>query len=63
MVLIPAVCQPAVGLQQHGGTEVFFAVPPVGWAGRGAAGAQDALVQPVELLAVRWGHAVFSALE
>ncbi len=38
-----------VGRQQHSRPQVLVAVPPVGGAGRGAAGAQDALVQPVQL--------------
>lgn len=62
-MLIAAVCQPAVGLQQDGGTEVFFTVPPVGGAGGGAAGAEDAFVEAVELLAVGGGLAVFETLK
>ena len=62
LVLVAAVSQPAVGLEQDGGAEVFFAVPPVGWAGGGAAGAEDAFVEAVELFAVGGGLAVFAAL-
>ena len=61
-VLVAGIGQPAVWLQEHGGAEVFFAVPPVrGTRGR-AAGAQYAFVEPVELLAVGGGLAVFEAL-
>ena len=62
LVLVARVGEPAVGLQQHGRAEVFFAVPPVGRAGGGAAGAEDAFVEAVELFAVRGGLAVFEAL-
>ena len=48
LVLVAGVGEPAVGCQQDGGAEVFFAVPPVGGAGGGAAGAEDAFVEPVE---------------
>jgi len=51
-LLVSAVGDPAVGLQQHGGSKVLLAVPPVGWARCAAAGAQDALVQTVQLAAV-----------
>lgn len=61
-VLVPAVGEPAVGLEEDGGAEVLLAVPPVGGAGGGAAGAQDAFVEAVELFAVRGGLAVFAAL-
>ena len=52
LVLVARIGQPAVGLEEHGGAEVFFAVPPVGGAGGGAAGAEDAFVEAVELFAV-----------
>ena len=29
LMLVPGICQPAVGLEQHGGAKVFLAVPPV----------------------------------
>src|SRR5690606_2468542 len=51
-VLVARVRDPAVGLQQDGGTQVALAVPPVARAGGAAAGAEDALVQAVQLLAV-----------
>jgi len=50
--LIAGVDHPAVGLHKHGGAQVLVAVPPVGRARRGAAGAQDALVQAVQLCPV-----------
>ena len=62
LVLVAGVGEPAVGCQQDGGAEVFFAVPPVGGAGGGAAGAEDAFVETVELFAVRGCLAVFTAL-
>jgi hypothetical protein len=61
-LLVPAVGDPAVGLEQHGGAEVFLAVPPVRGAGGAAASAQDAFVQAVEFVAVGDGLAVFAAL-
>lgn len=61
--LVARVGDPAVRLQQHGGAEVFFLVPPVGRARGAAAGAEDAFVEAVELLAVGFGLAVFAALE
>lgn len=39
-------------LHEHRRAEVLVGVPPVRWAGRAAARAQDALVHAVELLAV-----------
>ena len=51
-VLVAAVDDPAIGLQQDGGAEVTVAVPPVAGARRGAAGAQDALIEAVQLRAV-----------
>src|SRR3546814_3091597 len=48
-VLVAAVDDPAVGLQQHCRTEVAVAVPPVARATGSAARAQDAFVEAVEL--------------
>ena len=62
LVLIPAIRQPAIGLQQHGRAEVFFAIPPVGGARGGAAGAEDAFIETVELFAVGGRLPVFEAL-
>uniref|UniRef100_J3MPY0 Uncharacterized protein n=1 Tax=Oryza brachyantha TaxID=4533 RepID=J3MPY0_ORYBR len=44
-----------IGVEQRGGAEVLLGVPPVGRAGGGAAGAEDALVHAVELGAVGLG--------
>ena len=52
LVLVARIGEPAVRLQEHGGAKVFFAVPPVRGAGCGAAGAEDAFVEAVELLAI-----------
>ena len=50
--LVAAVADPAIGLQQRRRAEIAVAVPPIARARGRAAGAQDALVQPVELLAL-----------
>ncbi|QTK80385.1 hypothetical protein AT6N2_C2837 [Agrobacterium tumefaciens] len=50
--LIATVDQPAIGLQQNGGTEVTVAIPPVAGTGGGAAGAENALIKTVQLQAV-----------
>src|SRR5688572_12135810 len=50
--LVAAVGEPAIGLEQDGGAEEAVRIPPIARAGRGAAGAQDALVQAVQLGAV-----------
>lgn len=60
--LVSGVDQPPVRLQQDGGAEVLFGIPPVRGARRRAAGAQDALVQAVQLLPVRLALAVLLAL-
>lgn len=52
LVLIPAIRQPPITLQQHRGTEILLGVPPVGGAGGGATGAQNTFVESVELFAV-----------
>src|SRR5690606_25454524 len=54
-VLVARVDDPAVGLQQDRRAQVTLAVPPVARAAGRAAGAQDALVQAVQLLAVLGG--------
>src|SRR5690606_2023525 len=51
-VFVAGVDDPAVGLEQDRGAEVAIAVPQVAGARGAAAGAQDALVQAVELGAV-----------
>src|SRR5271165_1598774 len=50
--LVARVDEPAIGLEEDRGPKVTVAVPPVTRAGGGAAGAQDAFVEPVELGAV-----------
>lgn len=62
LVLIAGIGQPAVRLQEHGRAEIFLAIPPVRGAGCRATGAQNAFVQPIELLAVCRALAVFQAL-
>ena len=37
--LISGIQHPPVGLQQNGGAQILVGIPPVGRAGRGAAGA------------------------
>src|SRR6185369_10963960 len=51
--LVARVGDEAVGLQQAGRANEFVRVPPERGAGGRAAGAQDALVQSVQLLALR----------
>ncbi len=50
--LIAAVDQPAIGLQQNGRTQITVAIPPVAGTGRGAAGAENALIKTVQLQAI-----------
>ena len=50
--LVAAVDEPAIGLEQRRRAEEAVAVPPVARAGGRAAGAQDALVEAVELRAL-----------
>lgn len=61
-LLVSGVSQPAVGLKKDGGAKVFFRVPPVGRAGCRAAGAENAFVETVELLAIRLALTELSAL-
>src|SRR5262249_18300092 len=49
---IPAVDDPALRLQQCRGPEKTIAVPPVARTCGRAAGAQDALIKPIELGAI-----------
>lgn len=62
-LFVTGVGDPAVRLHQHGGAEVLLAVPPVGWAGGRAAGAEDALVEAVKLAALLLRLAVLAALD
>src|SRR3954447_21772514 len=48
-LLVAAVGEPAIGLEQDGGAEEAVRIPPIARAGGGAAGAQDALIEAVEL--------------
>mgnify|MGYP007002851536 CR=1 FL=1 len=50
--LVAAVGEPAIGLEQDRRPQELIGVPPIAGARRRAAGAQDALVQAVELLAL-----------
>src|SRR5229473_2507818 len=49
---VAAVLQPSVGLQKRGGPEKTLAVPPIARTGRRATRAQNALIEPIELLPV-----------
>lgn len=60
--LVTRVGEPAVGLEEDGGAQVLLGVPPVRGARRGAAGAENALVEAVELVALLNRLAVFLAL-
>src|SRR6202042_273467 len=46
---VAGIDEPAIGLQQDRGTEIAVSVPPVARARGRAAGAEDALVEAVEL--------------
>ena len=46
--LVPAVGDPPVGLEQDGGAEISIGVPPIARTARGAAEAQNAVLQTVE---------------
>src|SRR5439155_1904334 len=48
-LLITAVGDPAIGLQQHRRPEIALAAPPIGRTGWGTAEAQDAFTQRVVL--------------
>ena len=62
-LLVTGVGQPTVGLEEDGGAKVFLAVPPVRRAGGGAAGAENAFVQTVELLALLGALTVLKTLD
>jgi hypothetical protein len=61
--LISGVCNPAVRLHEDGWAEILLGVPPVGWAGCGAARAENAFVETVKLLAVCFALEVFFSLQ
>ena len=52
LLLVTGIRQPSVGLEENGWAKVLLRVPPVGWAGCGATGAKNALVETIELLAL-----------
>ena len=60
--LVTRVGDPAVRLEENGRSKVLLLVPPVRGAGCRAAGAENAFVETVELLAVLLGLAVLTAL-
>ena len=62
LLLVSRIGDPSVGLEKDSGAEVLLLVPPVGWARGRAAGAENAFVESVELLAVFLGLAEFTAL-
>ena len=62
LVLVSGIGEPSVGLHEDGWAEVLLRVPPVGWAGCRAAGAQNALVETIQLLAVLLALQVLLAL-
>lgn len=62
LLLITGIRQPSVRLEEDGWAKVLLGVPPVGWAGCGTAGAQNALVQTVEFLALLHGLEVLLSL-
>src|SRR5512146_943979 len=49
---VARIREPAIGLQKRRWTKIALRIPPIGRAGRGTAGAEDALVKPVELGAI-----------
>jgi len=59
---VTRVGNPTEGLHEHGRSKVVVRVPPVGWAGCGATGAENALVHAVELLPVLRGLKVLIAV-
>lgn len=61
-LLVTRVGNPAVRLEEDGGTEILLRVPPVRRARCAAAGAENALVKTVKLAAVGLGLAVLAAL-
>jgi hypothetical protein len=60
--LVTRIGDPAVRLEENSRSKVLLLVPPVRGAGCRAAGAEDAFVETVELLAVLLGLAVLTAL-
>ncbi len=52
LLLVPRIRQPSVALQQHCGTQILLRIPPVRRARCAAAGAENALIEAVQLLAL-----------
>jgi hypothetical protein len=62
LLRISAIRQPPVTLHQYGGAEVLLRVPPIRWAGGGAAGAENTFVETIQLLAFLLGLQIFLAV-
>lgn len=62
-LFISRIGDPTIRLEEDGGAEVLFLVPPVRGAGRRAARAENAFVQAVKLLALLLRLAIFAALQ
>lgn len=60
--LIAGIGEPAVGLEQDGRAKILLGVPPVRRAGCGAACAENAFVQAIQLLSVFHALSVFLTL-
>src|SRR3546814_20372073 len=46
---VAAVGQPAIGLKENGRTKKLVRIPPIAWATRRTAGAQNAFIEAVKL--------------
>lgn len=62
LLLVSRVSNPSVRLEEDGRAEVLLLIPPVRWARSRAAGAENAFVETVELLAVFLGLTEFTTL-
>ena len=62
LLLIPAIRQPPITLQQHRRSQILLAIPPIRRTRGRAAGAENAFVQPVKLLALFFRLQVFFAV-
>src|SRR4051794_16536642 len=51
-IFVAAVGEPPISLEEDGGPEETVRIPPIAGAGGGAAGAEDALVEAVQLAPV-----------
>ncbi len=74
LLLVSGICEPSVALQEDSWAEIFLRVPPVGGTGGGAASAENAFIETIELLAVfltleifltvgRWGRVLEVGLD